>query len=219
MVGRQRSSTGGEGRSGARATSSTSADNLLTGTALTTGSSQSGSSQTGSRARTSSAEAPRSKFLLSPGREIPNRSGSVGRPTQAPQPAAAAAAPTTKPSTSRLPILAFGRSDSMAQYTDVVDEEMRMAEALKSSNALSAQGGKQGGKGKKSKTKKADTSTTVTQVRAGEPMVVGVQRTGSGDSEDFGLLLYSDEEEERGKLGLLDGSWLTECTVYEYSCI
>jgi hypothetical protein len=181
VLGRQRSSTGG-----GRPTTSTSADNLLTGTALTTGSSQSGSSGSG-RARTSSADAPKSKFSLTPGREISIRSGSVGRPTQAPS---AQAPVPAKQSTSRLPILAFGRSDSMALYTDVIDEEMRMAEALKSSNALSAQGGKE--KKKSSKAKKVQKEVV------GEPMVVGVQRTGSGDS-DFGLLLYSDEEEERGE--------------------
>jgi hypothetical protein len=82
----------------------------------------------------------------------------------------------------------------MALYTDVIDEEMRMAEALKSSNALSAQGGKE--KKNSSKTKKA--SAGKKGPAEGEPMVVGVQRTGSGDS-DFGLLLYSDEEDERGE--------------------
>jgi hypothetical protein len=89
----------------------------------------------------------------------------------------------------------------MALYTDVIDEEMRMAEALKSSNALSAQGGKE--KKASSKTKKTSKASAGKKAPAeGEPMMVGVQRTGSGDS-DFGLLLYSDEEEERGETILI----------------
>ena len=91
-------------------------------------------------------------------------------------------------SRSRMPILAFGRSDSMAQYTSVghMDEELLLSEASAA----------------KSEYDRQTTETTDGNGGSGSTggKVSGIPRSGSAESgDDFGFLDYgsSDDEEER----------------------
>lgn len=203
--------------------------------------------------RGGSVDLPKSKFLI--GGAVPPimpRSGSAGRraaaaaaqttaPAHGHSPATSGAAGKTnvpsgvrsvgdrqispKSTNLRLPILALGRSDSMALYTDVVDDEARLAEAAQSSAALNTQvpppptkersprttkdGSPKKEKGHKT-TKTAGSpaangAVTVTQSRPGGDLLVGMQRTDTVES-DFGLLLY-DEDDPRNSEG-------TPLTVY-----
>ena len=169
-IGRNRSSTSGD-RPNHSIMASTAASTEESGAEL-------------NRTRTSSHDVPKSKFLMGGASPLRHqaRSGSTGRSVKNNNNnnnSVTTGNGAGKISSSRLPILAMGRSDSMAQYYTVVDEETRLAEALESSHALenSSHSAKKGGVG-------------------GEAYQVGVQRSTSADS-DFGLLLYDEDDARR----------------------
>jgi hypothetical protein len=212
FLGRNRAASAGDGSTGTTSTAGTALSPLAPGNA---------------RTRAGSVDLPKSKFLI--GGVVPAvaaRSGSAERRTRTPSagtPSSGNSGSTTsaaglrstngispKSTNLRLPILALGRSDSMAQYTDVVDDEARLAEAARSSAALSAKAAtperpsrldrtpksqRKGaaGKGKSSDSPGGVPGVVLTNSPDGN-LVVGMQRSTSADS-DFGLLLYSEDDD------------------------
>lgn len=147
---------------------------------------QPGASAAANRVRTTSADIPKSKFALA---AIPPHNNNRSSSTGAERPSIGVRAPV--PVNSRGPVLAMGRSDSMAQYTDgnFMDEEAALdAEAhasRKNSNAEKP-------KVKKPKAVKDLSPTSQTTDYHGNTMVI--QNTESADS-DLGLLLDNSEDE------------------------
>ena len=162
----------------------------------------------GNRGRTASADLPKSKFLRTPMKKTDKNT--INTPTT---PAttnavmrtnALASTPLGNTTTgtrfsanvgrevsrSRMPILAFGRSDSMAQYTSVghMDEELLLSEASAAKSEYDRQ---------TTETTDGTGGGTGTGGKVG-----GIPRSGSAESgDDFGFLDYgssNDEEERRG---------------------